>query len=113
MLHAFLRAWGIAIALVFVAASLALTVRLVGGPGAGLACAVTEIGVLAYSAACWWRPFRDCWCCDGTGKHYKEKDGKRISKTFKPCRWCRGLGRRLRIGRRIYNHFHEASLRAR
>jgi hypothetical protein len=67
----------------------------------------TGIGLLivaGYGLACWWRPYADCWCCKGVGKHYREKDGKRM-KTFRKCRWCRGTSARLRIGRRVYNYY--------
>jgi hypothetical protein len=53
-----------------------------------------------YLGSCWLWPFRKCWVCDGTSKH-----SRRDRKVHRPCRWCRGSGRRLRIGRRIWNHF--------
>jgi hypothetical protein len=48
----------------------------------------------------WWRPFGNCWCCKGRGRHSR-KDGK----VFRDCWWCRGSGRRLRVGRRVWNRF--------
>lgn len=56
---------------------------------------------LVYAAECWWFPFRRCHCpfkpCEG-GRHYS-KDRKH----HRDCWWCKGTGRRLRFGRRIYN----------
>lgn len=65
---------------------------------------LTAIGIavaliLVYICSCTFWPFRPCWCCRGSGKHHRG-DGK----VFKDCRWCKGSGRRLRIGRRIWNH---------
>lgn len=66
---------------------------------------------LSYAGSCAWKPWRDCWCCDGSGKHYLMKDGKQTKK-FHVCRWCRGSSKRMRYGRRIYNHFHKVKKRA-
>lgn len=53
---------------------------------------------LVYAVSCAWWPFAKCWCCDGAGKHSR-KDGK----VHRLCRWCKGSGRRLRVGRRMWN----------
>jgi hypothetical protein len=51
-----------------------------------------------YALSCWWWPFAHCLCCHGAGKHHRG-DGK----VHRLCRWCKGSGRRLRIGRRVRN----------
>lgn len=51
-----------------------------------------------YATACWWFPFRRCWCCSGTGRHHS-KNGKHL----RLCRWCTGSGRRVRLARRGWN----------
>ncbi|MEV1331103.1 hypothetical protein AB0J20_16175 [Micromonospora costi] len=53
-----------------------------------------------YVAECCWWQFGKCWCCKGRGRHHR-KDGK----VFRDCHWCRGSGRRLRVGRRVWNRF--------
>lgn len=53
-----------------------------------------------YVAECCWWQFGKCWCCKGRARHYRD-DGK----VFRDCRWCRGSGRRLRIGRKVWNRF--------
>jgi hypothetical protein len=54
---------------------------------------------LVYAVSCAVRPFRDCWCCSGQG-HHRSKGNRKLSR---PCRWCKQTGKRLRIGRRIWN----------
>jgi hypothetical protein len=52
-----------------------------------------------YAGSCWWFPFGRCICCGGKGAHYR-KDGK----VFRTCKWwCKGSGKRIRLGRRVYN----------
>ena len=51
---------------------------------------------LAYALSCWWLPYASCWCCKRTGIHAR-------GKVFRPCRICSGSGRRLRVGRRLWN----------
>ncbi|MDP9799326.1 hypothetical protein J2S43_007838 [Catenuloplanes nepalensis] len=60
----------------------------------GLAAAA----VLKYVGSCAWWPFAPCWCCSGTGTHAR-RDGA----VWRACRMCTGTGRRVRIGRTIYN----------
>ncbi|MEV5629209.1 hypothetical protein [Micromonospora tulbaghiae] len=64
--------------------------------------ALAAVVFIAVKVASWrWRPWAPCWCCKGTGKHYRD-DGK----VFRDCWWCRrSPGRRLRIGRRVWNRF--------
>lgn len=61
------------------------------------------VGVpLLYAGECWWFPFGRCRCpfgCEG-GRHYS-KDRKHS----RDCAWCGGHGRRLRVGRRVWNYF--------
>lgn len=46
--------------------------------------------VLIYAGLCWVRPFARCSLCKGAG-----------------CRWCRYMGRRMRIGRWLWNKVTE------
>ena len=71
------------------------------GPAAWLALAGLLLAAAgAYALSCWWFPYAHCRCCHGDGKHYRP-DGK----VHRLCRWCKGTGRRLRIGRRVYNFY--------
>lgn len=67
-----------------------------------LAITTTAVVALIYAGSCWAWPMRDCWCCDGNG-HHRPDDGGRRGKVSRPCRWCKGAGKRLRIGRRLAN----------
>ncbi len=58
--------------------------------------------VLWYALACWLWPFARCRCCSGTGRHARGKH-------FRDCWWCKGGGRRWRLGRRIWNYLHGLS----
>jgi hypothetical protein len=53
-----------------------------------------------YLASCAWFPFARCWSCDGAGRKSR-KDGK----VWRNCRRCRASGKRLRVGRRVWNRF--------
>lgn len=59
--------------------------------------------IIWYAGSCWLWPYAHCRICAGTGRH-ERSDGK----VHRPCWWCRGSGRRLRIGRRIYNRYARA-----
>lgn len=76
------------------------TVALAAVAGALLAAA-------GYALACWAWPFGVCGGCRGT----TERVTWLLSRTV-PCRRCRGTGRRLRVGRRVYNHLRGARDRA-
>jgi hypothetical protein len=52
----------------------------------------------AYLLACWVYPYAACPRCKGSGKR-RSPSGK----AFRDCRRCGGRGRRVRIGRRIWN----------
>lgn len=64
---------------------------------AGLAVAV----LAAYALSCWLWPFRDCSVCRGAGVH--RSDGSRS--LSRPCWWCKGGGKKLRYGRRLWNRW--------
>lgn len=60
--------------------------------------------VLLYGAACHSLPFARCRRCRGAGLRMGKTTVLRRP-VGKPCRWCRSSGRRLRWGRRAWNHF--------
>lgn len=53
---------------------------------------------LLYAGACAVWPFARCWRCENGRRYQNEK-----RKTWRKCRWCKGSGRRLRVGRWIFN----------
>ncbi len=53
-----------------------------------------------YLIMCGAFPFGNCRRCRGTGKLYS----KIFSKSFRLCPRCEGTGRRVRIGRRVYEY---------
>ncbi len=55
---------------------------------------------LLYLAACTWWPFATCRRCSGTGK-FRSPSGR----AWRPCGRCQGTGRRVRLGRRVYELF--------
>lgn len=57
------------------------------------------LAALIYAALCWVRPFADCGSCGGTGR----RPAGRLRRA-RPCRRCRETGKRLRIGRRVWNY---------
>ena len=67
--------------------------------GTIVATVLIVAGLLIYVVSCMIRPFRDCWMCDGKAHHRS----KRNPKLSRPCRWCKASGKRLRIGRRLWN----------
>lgn len=59
---------------------------------------IGSLGLAVYALSCWWFPFGKCWCCKGSGRHYR-KDGR----VFRDCkRMCKGTGRRRRVGRTMF-----------
>jgi hypothetical protein len=63
-----------------------------------LALAVLAIvAVGAYLVACAAWPFSRCRWCDGRGFHLSP-----TGRHMRDCRHCKGTGRRVRIGRRLY-----------
>ena len=67
------------------------------------------IGV-AYAVSCWRWPLTDCLRsrCEA-GKIYRRS--KRT--VWRECWWCKGTGKRMRVGRRIFNWFHARHREAR
>ena len=63
------------------------------------ATGILAVAILIYAGSCIIRPFRDCWLCDGKG-HHRSKRNRKLSR---PCWWCDRTGKRLRIGRRLWN----------
>ncbi len=59
--------------------------------------AAALLAVLVYAGSCWLWPFTHCARCSG-GKVSRD-DGR----VFRMCRRCSGSGRRLRVGRRVWN----------
>ncbi|GAA1423087.1 hypothetical protein ACFQZ4_54365 [Catellatospora coxensis] len=55
---------------------------------------------LGYIGLCWLLPFRRCQNCTGTGWTRTP-----LLRRTRPCRRCNGDGVRLRVGRRLFNHF--------
>jgi hypothetical protein len=59
-----------------------------------------------YLILCVAAPFGRCRHCDGRRN--------RLDRRHRDCRWCDGTGRRVRIGRRLYNYLraeHERGTR--
>lgn len=57
---------------------------------------------LGYSVRCWLSPFGDCRHCDGMG-HALKYDRKGKAKRGKDCRRCKATGKRIRVGRHLFN----------
>jgi hypothetical protein len=66
-----------------------------------------------YALKCWVKPFTACHRCDGTGTRAPRLIDRLRRRIPRPralrgrpdCGHCRGTGLRLRIGRRVFNHF--------
>ncbi|MGI5401834.1 hypothetical protein ACQEVG_20805 [Streptomyces sp. CA-135486] len=67
-----------------------------------LAFACLMFVTLGYSVKCWLSPFGDCRKCSGMG-HALKADRKGRLKRGKDCRRCHATGKRIRVGRWIYN----------
>jgi hypothetical protein len=65
-----------------------------------IACLLTV--TLGYVATCVASPFGTCRKCNGLG-HAITTDRKGRPKRGKTCRRCKGHGKRIRIGRHLYN----------
>jgi hypothetical protein len=63
--------------------------------------------VLLYLTACAVMPFGRCWKCKGNGTYKKSK-----GRVTRPCRRCKGTGRRLRWGRHVSNYLHRTKDRS-
>ncbi|KJY29959.1 hypothetical protein [Streptomyces katrae] len=77
-----------------------------------IASALILAALAAYTLLCMASPFGTCRKCDGAGaKPTLHRTGKVM---VKPCRRCKGHGKRLRVGRRLHNHsrqIHRAGTR--
>ncbi|MEU8854209.1 hypothetical protein ACIQJ8_27980 [Streptomyces globisporus] len=67
-----------------------------------LASALLLLITLSYSGLCAVSPFGDCRKCRGWGFATKT-DRKGRAKRGKDCRRCKATGKRIRIGRHLYN----------
>jgi hypothetical protein len=67
-----------------------------------LAIACLLVVTLCYGVKCWLSPFGDCRKCTGMGHAFKT-DRKGRVKRGKDCRRCDATGKRIRVGRWIYN----------
>ncbi|MFI6862320.1 hypothetical protein ACIBKZ_20915 [Streptomyces sp. NPDC050421] len=67
-----------------------------------LASALLLLITLSYSGLCVVSPFGDCRKCRGWGFATKT-DRKGRTKRGKDCRRCEATGKRIRIGRHLYN----------
>ncbi|MFD5894900.1 hypothetical protein [Streptomyces sp. NPDC060366] len=67
-----------------------------------LASALLLLITLSYSGLCAVSPFGDCRKCRGWGFATKT-DRKGRAKRGKDCRRCKTTGKRIRIGRHLYN----------
>ncbi len=64
----------------------------------GTVALVAAVLLVAYALACAIYPFTAHGRCNGTGK-LRSPSGK----AWRTCRGCKGSGRKLRIGRRLFN----------
>ncbi|GBQ04383.1 hypothetical protein SSP531S_58780 [Streptomyces spongiicola] len=67
-----------------------------------LAVACLIVVTFGYVLKCWLSPFGDCRTCDGMG-HELKSDRKGRLKRGRDCRRCHATGKRIRVGRWIYN----------
>ncbi|MGO1020163.1 hypothetical protein ACTOXX_06240 [Streptomyces rubiginosohelvolus] len=67
-----------------------------------LASALLMFATLSYASLCAASPFGNCRRCRGWGFAMKT-DRKGRAKRGKDCRRCKATGKRIRIGRHLYN----------
>ncbi|MFF9410015.1 hypothetical protein ACF1B0_31485 [Streptomyces anandii] len=67
-----------------------------------LAVACLFVVTFGYGVKCWLSPFGDCRKCAGMG-HAITTDRKGKPKRGRDCRRCNASGKRIRVGRWIYN----------
>ncbi|APE21216.1 MULTISPECIES: hypothetical protein [Streptomyces] len=67
-----------------------------------LAIACLLAVTLGYAGKCVASPFGTCRTCHGMG-HLTRTDRKGRPKRGKDCRRCHATGKRIRVGRRLYN----------
>ncbi|OQD55260.1 hypothetical protein BM536_011440 [Streptomyces phaeoluteigriseus] len=73
-------------------------------PSALLAIVLILGVTLCYVAVCAASPFGDCRKCRGMG-HALKTDRKGRMKRGKDCRHCKATGKRIRVGRWLYNRW--------
>ncbi|MEV8207127.1 hypothetical protein ACWD9X_23480 [Streptomyces sp. NPDC005075] len=71
-------------------------------PSVLLASALFLFITLSYVTLCAASPFGDCRKCHGWG-HAIKTDRKGRTKRGKDCRHCKATGKRIRVGRHLYN----------
>jgi len=64
----------------------------------GTVLALALVWGVGYLLACWWWPYRPHGRCGGTGKLRPP-----LGRAFRSCPSCRGTGRVLRVGRRLWS----------
>ncbi|MEU8730781.1 hypothetical protein AB0C68_15595 [Streptomyces tendae] len=69
-----------------------------------LAIACLILVTLSYAGLCAASPFGDCRRCHGMG-HELTTDRKGKPKRGKDCRRCKATGKRIRVGRWLYNRW--------
>jgi len=77
-----------------------------GNPAVGrtlLGFIVLALAVGYLAASTFW-PYANCGKCGGGGR-FRSPSGK----AWRSCRRCKGTGFRLRIGRRVWNHYRHAT----
>jgi excinuclease UvrABC ATPase subunit len=67
-----------------------------------LASTFLLIVTLSYASLCVASPFGNCRKCHGMG-HAIKTDRKGRTKRGKDCRRCKATGKRIRVGRHLYN----------
>ncbi|AVT39145.1 hypothetical protein C6W10_24920 [Plantactinospora sp. BB1] len=65
---------------------------------AAVLASLIPVGYAAwYAVLCAAAPFGRCWHCSGRRN--------RLDRRHRDCHWCDGTGRRVRVGRRLYDYF--------
>ncbi|MEU8327130.1 hypothetical protein [Micromonospora sp. NPDC048839] len=67
------------------------------------ASAIVLIAALIYVVRIALFPLKDCGCCKGHGVHRSDSNRKHSRR----CWWCKGSGKRWRIGRRVWNRMRQ------
>jgi DnaJ-class molecular chaperone len=61
---------------------------------------IGAVWAAGYLIACAVWPYTNCASCDGSAKKHSP-----TGRAFRVCGRCEGSGRRVRLGRRIHDHF--------
>lgn len=83
------------------------TVMLWAGGKPGWSVLAAVLTVLVYAGQCVFFPWGRCAICKGSGR-WESSSGK----NWRDCWWCGGMGRRLRLVRRIYNRMYAVRKKA-